>query len=201
MVIHREKQPDYKLKHEIEFTDLDKVVFRQEKLNKKDILDHYNKISEYLLPYLKNRKHLLKPAPNTSRYEIPSWFDADQIKITDKDHLLYCVEMSVVEFDIASGADHLLIGIDSGSGFEKAITAANVMHDVLEGLRLPSFVKTDGVSGLHAYVPPWILKTMPEQLSTLQKSFASLFDLNLRSSWHWKDRMRTLTERLRLIIY
>jgi len=154
MVVNRgPKQPDYKLKHDILFTDLERIVFRPEKLNKKDILDHYNKISEYILPYLKNGKHLVKPTPNMSRYEIPGWFDADNLKINDKDHLLYCVEIGGVEFDTTANVDHLVIGIDSGSGFEKAVDAANAMHVVLDGLQLPSFIKTDGVSGFHVYIP------------------------------------------------
>src|ERR1051325_6893268 len=38
MVVNRgPKQPDYKLKHDVLFTNLDKVVFRQENLNKKDV--------------------------------------------------------------------------------------------------------------------------------------------------------------------
>src|ERR1041384_4762548 len=154
MVVNRgPKQPDYKLKHDVLFTNLDKVVFRQENLNKKDVLDHYNKIAEFLLPYLRNRDNLVKPAPTTSKFEIPGWFDADQIKVNDKDHLLYCVEIGCIEFDEVASLDRLVIGVDSGSEFEKAVVAANAVHQVLEGLRLPSFVKTDGVSGLHVYIP------------------------------------------------
>ncbi|MEI9917505.1 MAG: hypothetical protein WDO14_01735 [Bacteroidota bacterium] len=153
MVVHREKQPDYKLKHEFLFTDLDKVIFRNEKLNKKDVLDHYNKISEYLLPYLKNRIQLVKPALNTLRINAPDWFDAKEIKVSDKDHLLYCIEIGCVEFDNIASIDQLIIGVDSGSEFGKAVVAANALHVVLEGLRLPSFVKTDGVSGLHVHIP------------------------------------------------
>ena len=49
------RQPNYKLKHEIEFTDLDKIVFRNPTFTKKDVLDYYNEIAEYILPYLKDR--------------------------------------------------------------------------------------------------------------------------------------------------
>ena len=153
MVVHREKQPDYKLKHDFLFTDLDKIVFRSEKLNKKDVLDHYNRISEFLLPYLKNRGNVVKPALNTSRLEIPDWFDAEKIKVNDRDHLLYCVEIGCTEFDEVASLDHLIIGVDSGSEFDKAVVVADAVHQILDGLRLPSFVKTDGISGFHVYVP------------------------------------------------
>src|SRR5687768_3092502 len=39
------KQPDYKLKHKFEFTDLDKVIFRHPQLSKEDVLDYYSKIA------------------------------------------------------------------------------------------------------------------------------------------------------------
>ncbi|HEX8061063.1 MAG TPA: hypothetical protein VF473_09020 [Cyclobacteriaceae bacterium] len=176
MVINRgPKQPDYKLKHDILFTDLEKIVFRQEKLNKKDLLDHYSRIAGYILPYLKDRPHLVKlqsdsgpnvprrnieSMPNRSRLEVPGWFDTDQFVTNDKEHLLYCVEIGVVEFDPlatkknSSGTpEYLIIGVDSGSELKKAIDASNVLHEILDGLHLPSFIKTDGISGFHVHVP------------------------------------------------
>lgn len=131
MVVHRgPKQPDYKLRHHIEFTDLEKVIFRKEGINKKDLLDHYNKISEYLLPYLKHRK-----------------------KLHDREGLLSAVEDGTIQFDTSNNLDQMIIVVDSGSGFEKAIEAANVLHDILNGLKLPAFVKTDALSALNVHVP------------------------------------------------
>jgi bifunctional non-homologous end joining protein LigD len=49
------RQPNYKLKRKIQFTDLDKVLFRQPQMSKGDVLDYYNKVADYLLPYLKDR--------------------------------------------------------------------------------------------------------------------------------------------------
>ncbi len=50
--------------------------------------------------------------------------------------------------------DYLIVRIDSLRGeLNKAIEAARVTHAILSGLQLPSFVKTDGQSGFHIYVP------------------------------------------------
>lgn len=49
------RQPAFKLKHKIHFTSLDKVIFRQPQVNKQDVLNYYDKIAEYILPYLKDR--------------------------------------------------------------------------------------------------------------------------------------------------
>jgi bifunctional non-homologous end joining protein LigD len=180
MVVHRREQPDYKLKHDFEFTDLSKVFFRQAKLNKKDVLDHYNKIADYLLPYLKDRPMQVRvqsdSGPNAPRMnfeelpkkllqEKPSWVqrfsngDESMFLCNDKEHLMLYVENECIEFDACvsrknnSGApDFIVIGVESGSEFSKAIDVASVMREIFDGLHLTSHLKTDGVSGLHVYI-------------------------------------------------
>ena len=149
------KQPDYKLKRDLLFTDLDRIAFRNPQLTKKDVLDYYDKVSEYLLPYLKDRPHTVKPQKDIR--DTPSWLHEVS---NDKDHLLFYVEHGATEFDVtmpkknsANTPDYALIVLDSGSEFVKAVQAAQVAKQILDGLKLPSFVKTDGVSGLHIYIP------------------------------------------------
>lgn len=149
------KQPDYKLKHEIEFTDLDRLAFRNPQLTKKQVLDYYDKVSEYILPYLKDRPHHVRPAKEIK--DAPGWL---QEVSNDKDHLLFYVENGSVQFDVGQSRrkspdtpDYSLIFVDSGSEFSKAIKVANSLKEILDGLKLPSFVKTDGASGLHVYIP------------------------------------------------
>lgn len=178
------KQPDFKLRHDILFTDLQKIVFRQAQLNKQGVLDYYNKISEYILPYLKDRPlwtrrdaDSLKPseAVNVSRLfadideNVPAWikretFSEDQQDMflcNDKDHLLFFVEKGCLEFDHglsnarnAASPDHVIIIIDPpDSDITKAIDVALTTKGVLEGLKLPSFIMTDGISGFQIYIP------------------------------------------------
>jgi DNA primase len=177
MIVHRREQPDYKLKHEIEFTDLSKVFFRQAKLNKKDVLDHYNKISDYLLPYLKDRPLHVRlqseSGPNTPRknfdelpkrilQEKPRWLSgsANGLLCNDKEHLLFYVENECVEFDASlsrkhsvDSPDYIMIGVESGSEFSKVIDVVNIMSEIFEGLQLTTHLKIDGISGLHIYIP------------------------------------------------
>ena len=149
------KQPDYKLKHELLFTDLDRLAFRNPQLTKKDVLDYYDKVSEHLLPYLKDRPHAVKPQKQIG--DAPSWVHEVS---NDKDHLLFYVEHGATEFDVTMSKknstdtpDHAVIVLDSGSEFVKAVNVAQVAKGIFDGLKLPSFVKTDGVSGLHVYIP------------------------------------------------
>ncbi|HMJ70156.1 MAG TPA: hypothetical protein VK508_14720 [Cyclobacteriaceae bacterium] len=175
------KQPDYKLDEKIQFTNLERVVFRQPELSKKDVLDYYSKIADYLLPYLKDRPHFVRlqadggPNPSVTNVkalprklgqQIPEWTQEANVSgnnmflCNDKEHLLLYAELESVEFDPCHSRlrhlalpDYAVIHIDSGSEFFKAIDVALTAKEILEGLKLLSFVKTDGHSGLHIYIP------------------------------------------------
>jgi DNA ligase D-like protein (predicted polymerase) len=176
------RQPDYKLKRDVLFTALDRIVFREAQLDKRKVLDHYNKIADYILPYLKDRPHLVRlkseSGPNTpytniealpkrSIDEIPDWVqraeagDVENMFLcNDRDHLLFYVELGGIEFDpchsrknSVQSPDYLVIGIESGSDFAQVIDVALVAREILAGLQFPAFVKTDGSTGLHIYVP------------------------------------------------
>lgn len=175
-------QPDYGLRHVIEFSALDKVVFRRQQLSKKDILDYYNKISDVMLPYLKDRQLVLRGNVdlgrgieystfddlNKNHIDIPEWLHPpkgkqkiSELTVGDKERLLFCVEAGAVQFDASHARlkspvapDHILLVVESPeAGLGEAIPAALATRDILDGLQLPSFVKTDGLSALHIYIP------------------------------------------------
>jgi DNA primase len=176
------RQPDYKLKRDVLFTGLDRIVFREAQLDKRAVLDHYNKISEYILPYLKDRPHLVRlksesgpnapyanieSLPKRSIEEVPGWVQSatvgdveNMFLCNDKEHLLLYAELSGVEFvpclsrkNSVNTPDLLVIGIESGSDFSQAIDVTLAAKEILDGLELPAFVKTDASTGLHIYVP------------------------------------------------
>ncbi len=176
------RQPDYRLKKTITFTDLERVVYRNPQLSKKDILDFYNKISEYLLPYMKDRPHLvrlqsdmalstayrnLQELPRRTSDDDADWIqsvgksEADRLFLcNDKEHLLYYVQNGCIEFDPCHSRrnssdmpDYAVIGIDPGADFTMAINAARAAKEILDGLKLPAFIKTDARSGFHVYIP------------------------------------------------
>ena len=178
------RQPDYKLKQKIQFTDQDKIVFKKPQLTKKDVLDYYNKIAEYILPYLKDRPQSIRllsnEGPHTEyrtladlpeRVQVPDWIQTDNrsrrkgdgqmLLCNNKEHLLFYVEIGCVEFksyhsrakSLAS-PDYMVIEIESPDAeLGNAIDVVLAAKEILSGLQLPSFVKTNGQSGLHIYVP------------------------------------------------
>jgi bifunctional non-homologous end joining protein LigD len=178
------KQPSYKLKHDITFSNLEKTIFRKGDVRKQDVLNYYNGVAEYIVPYLKDRRLWSRITAGSSgdsdpmTHELlftddpdakPAWIKtaADPDKQTlyllanDKEHLLYYVESGLVQFEVGHSKiksydlpDYTIISIDSPeSELGEAITVAKITNEVLTGLELPSFVMTDGHSGLHVYIP------------------------------------------------
>lgn len=48
----------------LKLTNLDKIFFPDEKITKGDVIEYYNSMSNYVLPYLRNRPQSLKRNPN-----------------------------------------------------------------------------------------------------------------------------------------
>lgn len=173
------KHPNFKLQHKIQFTHLDKVIFRQSKLTKEDILDHYNKMAAYILPYLKDRPYSVRLDTdmkaldasvlfNQREEQLPDWAKDSKHKskqqnqlCNDPEHLLLNVELGSVQFNASharirysDSPDYAIIIIDSPEhDLTKAIDVAQAAGEILEGLNLQSYIKTDGMSGLHIYLP------------------------------------------------
>jgi bifunctional non-homologous end joining protein LigD len=174
------RQPNYKLKHKFQFTDLEKIVFRQPKMNKKDVLDYYNKVAANMLPFLKDRMVTTRGSNGTTTLEemvednlhtrhdwlqmasVPGNKSRKEIYLcNDGDHLLLYAELGCLEFDSGisktksfDSPDFMVIGLDSRDPeLTKVKEVALAAKEILSGLQLPSFVKTDGMSALHIYVP------------------------------------------------
>lgn len=178
------KQPNFKLRQEIEFSDLEKVVFRQPKLVKKDLLDYYNAVAECMIPRMEKRPlSLLFRDDRRARNgyttiqemkkkmgEIPGWVqsaraskknpDDGLVTCNDREHLLLLVESGALGFSgaptriSAKGPDCFVIALDSPDfDVSKAVDVAQATREILDGLKLPSYVMTDGRSGFYVYVP------------------------------------------------
>ena len=180
------KQPNYDLKQGIHFTGLERIVIRQAQLTKRDVLDYYDRIAGYLLPYLKDRPQVIRlfrdgqPGPaitnlealiKNASEEIPDWLQTasvgkgksqeELLLCNDKEHLLFYVQMGCLQFSARhsriktlDAPDYVMLAIESPEyELEKAVAVALASREILTGLQLPSFVKTDGASGLNIYIP------------------------------------------------
>ncbi len=167
----------------LRLTHLDKVFWPVEKISKGDLIDYYRSISQYILPHLKDRPESLNRHPNginapgfyqkdVTGYK-PKWFKTQRIysESTDKsvdyalvqnlDSLLYIVNLGCIEInpwfsriDALDNPDFLVIDLDPDNNpFEHVVQIAKELHDILDAIGAPNYIKTSGATGLHIGVP------------------------------------------------
>ena len=168
--------------NKIELTNLDKIYFPDEGYTKGDIIDYYQKISRYLLPYLKNRPQSMNRHPNGIKGKnffqknvknmLPEWIQTIEVpseskgKIKflvcqDKATLIYMANLGCIEInpwssriECLENPDYLIIDLDPlDVNFELVIETAQTVKKVLDAARIAAFIKTSGSKGIHILVP------------------------------------------------
>ncbi|OGL34630.1 hypothetical protein A3F65_00855 [Candidatus Saccharibacteria bacterium RIFCSPHIGHO2_12_FULL_47_16b] len=163
-------------------THLDKVFFPKAKVTKGDLFDYYREVSQFILPYLKDRPHSLLRQPDgltgeaffqKNIEEPPKWLrtktiysksteeDVTYLVGDDLDHLIYMVQLGCIEINPWNSRvgqldkpDWLILDLDpEGIGFEKVVETAKAVKVVCDDLDMPTYPKTSGKTGIHIYVP------------------------------------------------
>jgi bifunctional non-homologous end joining protein LigD len=166
----------------VTLTNLKKVYWPEEGFTKGDLIDYYREVSEFILPYLKDRPESLHRHPNGIEGKSffqkdmrsqppPAWvqtveLDSDKRKALtllcqDSDALLYMANLGCIEvnpWNSRIGAlerpDYLLIDLDPENvPFDHVVQTAQLTRKLLEDLDAEVFCKTSGKRGLHLYVP------------------------------------------------
>lgn len=189
--------------HEIKFTNLNKIYWPEEKISKRDILNYYDQVAPYILPYLKNRPQSMNRHPDGINGEsfyfkdvsgtAPDWVETfdytsdsdDRLRkylvAKDKASLLYMANMGCIEMnpwhsrvEKEDYPDWCVIDLDPAKNtFEKVIEAANVTKDILENMGVTSYPKTSGSTGIHIYIPMGAIYTY-EQSKEFARVIATL---------------------------
>jgi bifunctional non-homologous end joining protein LigD len=168
--------------HDIKFNNLSKVYWPEDGVTKRDLLNYYYQIAEYILPYLKDRPLSLNRFPGgihgPSFYQkdvkgkAPDWAITYPYTTSDGKHkeflvgddeatllwaaTLGCIEMNPWFSRIQSpdNPDYCVIDLDPDQNtFDQVIEAALKVKEILDALELPSYPKTSGSTGLHIYIP------------------------------------------------
>lgn len=167
--------------HRLKFTNLNKVFYPKDGIAKRDLINYYDAVAPFILPYLKDRPLSLKRYPNGIDAEyffqkevspsFPKWLrtaDADGIRSVIGDNratLLFLVNLGCIDHNpwmsrIGSldHPDYMLVDLDPGlsqgdCGYEKIVEAALVVRAKLELAGLESYPKTTGGDGMHIFVP------------------------------------------------
>lgn len=168
----------------LKFTNLGKIYWPEDGFRKVDLINYYICVSNYILPYLKNRPQSLNRFPNGIKgpgfyqkdmevTQLPVWVKTEKIfsKANNRviDYLI-CNDMATLVFMANLGCieinpwhstyikqeypDYMMIDLDPGDiSFEEVVSAARAVHEIAEELKIPSYCKTSGATGLHVYFP------------------------------------------------
>jgi bifunctional non-homologous end joining protein LigD len=167
----------------VDTTNEDKVLFPTAGITKGDLIDYYERISERILPHLKDRPLMLRRFPDGIEGEgfyqkqvgdyFPDWITAVQVEVGTSDgsqELVVCDRKAALGYlanqacialhpwlsrkDRIDRPDLLMFDLDPPAGnFEAARIAALQVRDLLEQLGLVCFPKLTGSQGIHVVVP------------------------------------------------
>ncbi|MGE6355306.1 DNA ligase D [Flavobacterium sp. NPDC079362] len=168
--------------HELKFTNLSKVYWPEDGYTKRDMLNYYYQVADYILPYLKDRPLSLNRFPggihSPSFYQkdvkgkAPDWArtfpyttsenqDKEFLVGGDQATLLYMASLGCIEInpwfstiEHPDNPDYCVIDLDPDKNtFDQVLQAAQEVKKVLDALDIPGFVKTSGSTGMHIYIP------------------------------------------------
>ena len=167
----------------IRLTNLDKVFWPDPGYTKGDLIRYYDRVAEFILPYLHERPAHLLRYPDGVRGKAfyqkdlpehtPDWIEIEEIAsgsrsetirylvVNDPSALLWAANAGSIDIHPwlslrtrRDRPDWAVFDLDPGSGpFSDVVRLARAFGKVLRGIGLRPLLKTSGASGLHIYVP------------------------------------------------
>src|SRR6266850_3570928 len=166
---------------QVSLTSLDRIYWPDEKLTKFDLLSYYLRISEHIMPFLKDRPAILQRWPRGIK--APMFFQQDlesapafikTVRLTNQegrelDYAVYTTTASLLHFvnlgtieqhpwhstiKHLSKPDWVAIDLDPKQApWDNVLQVALMVKKVCDDLGLKAFPKTSGSSGMHVYIP------------------------------------------------
>jgi bifunctional non-homologous end joining protein LigD len=165
----------------VKLTRPDKVLFPDDRIRKQDIIDYYERISNVILPHIKDRPLMLQRSPNgideKSFFQkniadyFPDWIKRATVKKTggevthvvcnDVATLVYLANLACITQHIwlsrvpkLKHPDLLVFDLDpGGEDFGPVRRTAFALRELLDELGLKGFPMTTGSRGLHVSIP------------------------------------------------
>jgi len=167
----------------VTLTHPDKIIFPKEKITKQDIADFYREISQWILPHVSNRplslvrcpagttkkcffqRHINENVPDDAIHKVPVREEGDlknYLAIDSQTGLDALVQRGSFELhawnchrDAIDFPDQFILDLDPDDAvpWKRVVEAAFEIKDMLDQLKLKSFVKVSGGKGVHIHVP------------------------------------------------
>jgi bifunctional non-homologous end joining protein LigD len=166
----------------VHLTNLEKVLFPEDGLTKRDLVKYYVQVAPVLIPYYSHRPLSMNPHPDGihgKSYWVkdkpdyaPKWIptfryndqksEKDWILIEEVATLAWLANHAVIDLhpwysrvDKPEYPDWSVIDLDPAEGatFPQVVQVARLVKSALDHLELKALLKTTGQRGLHIYVP------------------------------------------------
>lgn len=166
---------------DIEVSNRAKLIFPEDGITKGDLIEYYERISETILPYLRERLLTMVRYPSGIGEEgffqkdvdgrVPDWVDRARVEkesgsithvvCNNKATLVYLANLACVSthvtlsrIDRLHNPDQMVFDLDpADSDFSPVRKAAKKLKAFLGDIGLEAFLKTTGSKGLHVMVP------------------------------------------------
>ncbi len=167
---------------DVRLTNLKKLFWKNLGIRKRDLLQYYADMSQWLLPHLADRAMVMKRYPNGAEGDFfymkrapdprPDWIEICNIPhnagivnfpiVQDLPSLLWLINLGCIDLnpwyarcDDTDRPDFLHFDLDPGPGadFDRVREVSLRVRDVLAKLKMPTYPKTTGSKGIHVYIP------------------------------------------------
>ena len=167
----------------IQFSNREKIFWPQSGTTKGEMIDYYEAVAKFMLPYLADRPLVLDRYPDgilgKSFYQknapehAPTWIPTLEVwsgdppraieyfVCNDSQTLLYLANLGAIPFHLWASRvgeldrpDWCIVDLDpKDAPFSNVITLALATRDLCREIDLPCYVKTSGSTGLHILIP------------------------------------------------
>jgi bifunctional non-homologous end joining protein LigD len=165
----------------VEITHAEKVLFPDDGITKRQLVEYYERIADTILPHLQGRAIVMERYPDGIHSEkifqknapayYPPWIKTvslpkkdgvvRHVVCDDAATLVYLANQAVItphtwlsRIDKPNHPDQMIFDLDPSDGdFREVCDAAKMLREHLKEQGLTSFVKTTGSRGLHVLVP------------------------------------------------
>jgi bifunctional non-homologous end joining protein LigD len=158
-------------------SNLEKVLWPDEKITKAEVIKYYADLSEYIIPFLRNRPIMTRRYPQgiTEEYfvqkhfpHVPSWVklfyfkSENYVLCNDLPTLIWLGNLAAIEINHmlaktsnVTHQDLVLIDLDphTPANFDDAKIVARGVATILQKLKLNFLAKTSGADGIHFFIP------------------------------------------------